>query len=141
MKLLTKYVENCHNKSLLAIQNIVISIGGNPLTQYGLPTQTIDGEQNNRKYASEINYDSEELAKTLQNGCLNLTPEQRPISDRVCCSVDNVLEEILFLDESGRTGKTFLTKVILARIRSQNKSLVGNSSHIIAWRGNHTYNV
>lgn len=124
--------ESCHNRSLLAIQDIVTSIGGNPLSQYGLPTPTVGGERINREYTSEINYNPEELAEILRNGCSNLTSEQRQIFDRVCCSVEHSLREMLFLDAPGGTGKTFLTKVILAQIRSQNKIALAVASSGIA---------
>ncbi|GBP85794.1 hypothetical protein EVAR_77898_1 [Eumeta japonica] len=50
-----------------------------------------------------------------------------------------------FSDAPGGTGKTFLTKVILAKVRGQVKlrllSFIGHSSHFVARRENCPYNV
>lgn len=113
--------ESYLNRCLLAIQDIVISIGGNPISQYGMPEPSFDGERINRDYAMEINYDPVDLADILQTDVSRLTEEQRSIFDRVCRSVDSALGEMLFVDAPGGTGKTFLTKVILAKVRSQSK--------------------
>ncbi|CAH2098236.1 unnamed protein product [Euphydryas editha] len=102
------------------------------ISQYGLPTPTVDEERINREYASEINYNPVELTEILQSGFSNLTEEQRQTYDRVCCSVDNASGEILFLDAPGGTDKTFLTKIILARIRSLNKIALAVASSGIA---------
>ena len=124
--------ESYLNRCLLAIQDIVISIGGNPISQYGMPEPSFDGERINRDYAMEINYDPVDLADILQTDVSRLTEEQRSIFDRVCRSVDSALGEMLFVDAPGGTGKTFLTKVILAKVRSQNKIALAVASSGIA---------
>ncbi|XP_026744780.1 ATP-dependent DNA helicase PIF1-like, partial [Trichoplusia ni] len=124
--------ESYLNRCLLAIQDIVISIGGNPISQYGMPEPSFDGEHINRDYAMEINYDPVDLADILQTDVSRLTEEQRSIFDRVCRSVDSALGEMLFVDAPGGTGKTFLTKVILAKVRSQSKIALAVASSGIA---------
>ncbi|KAJ8736701.1 hypothetical protein PYW08_007357 [Mythimna loreyi] len=61
-----------------------------------------------------------------------MTPEQKQVFDRVCHSVSNTLGQILFLDAPGGTGKTFLTKLILAHLRNQNKIALAVASSGIA---------
>ncbi|XP_046966957.1 uncharacterized protein LOC124534968 [Vanessa cardui] len=124
--------ESLLNRCLLAIQDIVIYIGGNPILQYGMPEPSLDGEHINRDYAMEINYNHAELAETVETYVLRLSAEQRLIFDRVCRSVDNAIGEMLFVDAPGGTGKTFLTKAILAKIRSQTKIALAVASSSIA---------
>lgn len=108
-------------------QNIdwnLISMGGNSLHQYGLLASTIEEEHINRECAAETNYNLVELAEILRTLVHSLTVEQRTVYDRVCHSVDNIMAEILFYFIFGCTkldGKSFLTKVILAQIRTQGK--------------------
>ncbi|XP_045511060.1 uncharacterized protein LOC123705982 [Colias croceus] len=120
------------NRCLLAIQEIVTSIGGNPISQYGMPEASFSGERINRDYVMENNYDPVDLAEILQTDLSRLTDEQRMIFDRVCRSVDNALGEMLFVDAPGGTGKTFLTKVILAKVRSQGRIALAVASSGIA---------
>ncbi|GBP62999.1 ATP-dependent DNA helicase PIF1 [Eumeta japonica] len=124
--------ESYLNRCLLAIQDIVTSIGGNPISQYGMPEPLFDGERINRDYAMEINYDPVGLAEIVQIDVPRLTEEQRLIFNRVCRSVDTALGEMLFLDAPGGTGKTFLTKVILAKVRGQGKIALAVASSGIA---------
>lgn len=134
----TEINDNCRdlaiNQCLLAIQkNELIAVGDNTLSEYGLPTPTIANERINREYAAELNYNAAEPLETLENGVPSMTPEQKQVFDRVCHSVNNNLGQILFLYAPGGTGKTFLTKLILADLRNQNKiALAVDSSGIAA---------
>lgn len=78
--------ESLLNRCLLAIQDMVISIGGNSILQYGMPEPSFDGrpyfERINRNYAMEINYDLADLAETLQTDIFRLTDEQRLIFEQ-----------------------------------------------------------
>lgn len=118
------------NQCLVAIQDLVTSMGGHSLPQYGLPAPTL--EHINREYAAETNYDPGELSEILRTGVHSLTVEQRTVYERVCHSVDNAMGEILFLDAPGGTGKTFLTKIILAQIRTQGRIALAVASSGIA---------
>ncbi|KAL0860054.1 hypothetical protein ABMA27_010369 [Loxostege sticticalis] len=75
------------NRCLNEIQDIVLSIGGNSLSYYGLPDPPSYEERDNREYSAERNYDSTELLNTLRVGIPALTNEQRNIFHRVCNSV------------------------------------------------------
>ncbi|GFQ90385.1 ATP-dependent DNA helicase [Trichonephila clavata] len=58
------HLENFSNHALLALQDVLLSIGGNTLPYYGLPSpQAIDGivENLNREYIEHTNFDPVEL--------------------------------------------------------------------------------
>ncbi|XP_045500045.1 uncharacterized protein LOC123697545 [Colias croceus] len=120
------------NQCLLALQDELTAVGGKSLCEYGLPTPTSVGEVTNREYSAEIGYNLMELLTTLENGVPMMTAEQRSVYDRVCGSVQNNLGTIWFLDAPGGTGKTFLTKLILAYVRNQRKIALAVASSGIA---------
>ncbi|CAH2107613.1 unnamed protein product [Euphydryas editha] len=80
----------------------------------------------------EINYDPVELAEILQTDFSRLTAKQRLTFGCVCCLVENALEQMFFVDAARETGKTFLTKMILAKTQSQSKTALGVASSGIA---------
>ncbi|KAG6463394.1 hypothetical protein O3G_MSEX013848 [Manduca sexta] len=120
------------NQCLLALQEDLTAVGGKSLGEYGLPTPTSVGEVTNREYCAKIGYNSMELLATLENGVPMMTAEQRSVNDRVCESFHNNLGTIWFLDVPGGTGKTFLTKLILAYVRNQRKIALTVASSGIA---------
>lgn len=99
----------------------MISIGGNSLAQYGLPEPDEQDDCDNIEFPAENHYDPLELIETLRDGVPKLTAEQREIFERGFQSVNIDLGEICFLDAPGGTGKTFLTKIILAKLRYEKK--------------------
>lgn len=126
------YKNRARSQCLVAVQEIVMSMGGNRLSEYGLSMPVLDGDRINRDYATEIAYDPAELSQTLESGIPSFTLEQRAVFVRVCSSVDNEQGEILFLDAPGGTGKTFLMKIILAHTRRQGKIALAVASSGIA---------
>ncbi|XP_035445477.2 uncharacterized protein LOC118272869 [Spodoptera frugiperda] len=120
------------NQCLLALQEDLTAVGGKSLCEYGLPTPTSVGQVINSEYSAEIGYNSMELLATLENGVPMMTAEQRTVYDRVCESVQNDSGTMWFLDAPGGTGKTFLTKLILAYVRNQRKIALAVASSGIA---------
>lgn len=123
------------NICLRAIQDTVLTMGGNSLVSYGLPESpsNSDSEQRgSREYTAETSYNSRDLTKILRECLPKLTEEQQSVFHRVCDSTTNNLGEMFFLDAPGGTGKTFLTKVILAKIRNQGKIALAVASSGIA---------
>ncbi|VDM97756.1 unnamed protein product [Onchocerca ochengi] len=68
----------------------------------------------------EQNYNLADLLIYVQSNIPKLTFEQRSIYDRIMQTVSRGVGETFFLDAPGGTGETFLVRLILATIRSQN---------------------
>lgn len=82
-----------------------------------MPEPSFEGESINRDHAMEINYYTVDSGETLKTDFSKLTEELLLIFNRVCHSVDNALGEMLFVDATGGTGKTFLSEIFLAKLR------------------------
>ena len=83
----------------------------------------------NREYIAETSYNSTELNAIVED---NLTREQSEIFHKVVRSAINNEGKLFFLDAPGGTGKTFVTKAILAEIRRQGKLALATASSGIA---------
>ena len=103
------------------IENLCLEIANKVLIQLGMTSP-------NRSAATlfdvelrrELNYNTGDLLLYVQSNIKKLTPEQKDIYKKIMQTVNNGVGEIFFLDAPGGTGKTFLVKLILAAIRSQN---------------------
>ncbi|XP_063903766.1 uncharacterized protein LOC135123203 [Zophobas morio] len=107
-----------YNKCLISIEDTVLSLGGQCLEYYGLP-QPVRREEviQNRDYLREISYDTLLLAQVVSNNESLLNTEQYQIYNQVLDSIENGTGQVFFLDAPGGTGKTFLLKLLLARVR------------------------
>lgn len=115
------------------IENLVLSLGGSNLIEYGLP-QPNRSEANveNREYLRETNYDVVALRETVMNGEASLTNEQREVYNQILDSIHSNTGKVFFLDAPGGTGKTFLINLLLAKIRSNHGIAVAAASSGIA---------
>ncbi|XP_044596684.1 uncharacterized protein LOC123273344 [Cotesia glomerata] len=129
-----QYTEEVENRCLIDLNNILISISGNSLNHYGLPTPTVDYRNaiNNREYLEEINYDQSVLSQFLIENEPKLNKEQNKIYNEVINSVSTSKGDIFFIDAPGGTGKTFLINLILAKVRNSKKIALAVASSGIA---------
>ncbi|CAG5057392.1 unnamed protein product [Parnassius apollo] len=81
--------EHVLNSCLSSLQDMVISIGGSSLVDYGLPSpQHLDvQERGNREYNSEINYDPRAMSTVVNDHVCKFTSEQKQIFDTILESV------------------------------------------------------
>ncbi|XP_045498452.1 uncharacterized protein LOC123696361 [Colias croceus] len=126
--------ERVLNTCLSSLQDMVISIGGNPLIEYGLPAPQSSGHQDrgNREYNAETNYDPGEMTTIRNDHVALFSSEQKQIYDTVLESVGQNQGKMFFLDAPGGTGKTFVTTGILAEVRRQGKIAIAVASSGIA---------
>jgi tRNA(Met) C34 N-acetyltransferase TmcA len=68
----------------------------------------------------EQSYDTRDLLPYVQSHSLTLTREQKVVYELIMKHVSDKFGGIFFLDAPRGTGKTFLLKLILAAIRSNN---------------------
>ncbi|XP_036347381.1 uncharacterized protein LOC118756745, partial [Rhagoletis pomonella] len=126
--------ERVINRCLSSLQDIVISISGNPLSHYGLPEpqETTEAQRVSREYAAETNYSYSAMTEIVNNNSGTLTDEQKSVYNKILTSVNKQDGETFFLDAPGGTGKTFLTRLLLAEVRRQGKIALAVASSGIA---------
>ena len=122
-----------YNDALIRIEDIVHEISGDNLTHFGLPTTNrTHSDSAASDYARETAYDVAVLQQFLDENEENLTVDQRIIYDRIIQLIDEKRGGFLFIDAPGGTGKTYLAKMALSRIRSQRLIALATASSGIA---------
>ena len=129
---LSLYKESIENSCLLLLQDFVTSVGGNPIAQYGLPNPQSTVQNISKEYLSETTYDRQQLLSTVEENERLLTDEQRNIYQLILQSVYCKSGNAFFLDAPGGTGKTFLIKLTLSKLRSEGKIALAAASSGIA---------
>ncbi|KMQ89300.1 atp-dependent dna helicase pif7-like protein [Lasius niger] len=121
------------NRCLIRIEDAVLTLGGQGLSQYGLP-QPIRTEEvlGNRNHLRETSYDTNALAQFVSNNENLLTDEQSAIYRQVLERIKSSTGQVFFLDAPGCTGKTFLINLFLAKIRSDHGIALAVASSGIA---------
>lgn len=123
------------NRALFALQDVLLPIGGNSLSHYGLPSpQATDGidENLNREYIEHTNFDPVELQNTINHNEPRLNDEQNQIYRLLIDKINANAGGVYFLDAPGGTGKTFLINLLLAKIRAEKKIAIAVASSGIA---------
>jgi len=82
----------------------------------------------NQEFYYNINHEKEEHERNH----ILLNSDQKKTYDAVLNSIDNNLGQFFFLDGAGGTGKTFLYKTIISRLRSIKKVVLPVASSGIA---------
>jgi ATP-dependent DNA helicase PIF1 len=62
----------------------------------------------------------------------SLNNEQRTAFDEIISTIDSTEGRVFFVDGPGGTGKTYLYKALLAKMRSQNKIVVATATSGVA---------
>ncbi|XP_067131955.1 uncharacterized protein [Centruroides vittatus] len=106
------------NKCLSVLEDAVLSLGGRPLKEYGLPQPITSIHFENREYVKETSYDTVALEDAVRKNEASLNDEQQEVYNKIITSVDANDGRIFFLDAPGGTGKTFLINLLLAKVRS-----------------------
>ncbi|SCZ88986.1 BZ3500_MvSof-1268-A1-R1_Chr1-1g00874 [Microbotryum saponariae] len=107
------------------------------LSDHGLPLPTIqfdDESSTNRLHMEESATAAElnELEGLWRKNFQSCNAEQRVVVETVLDSILNDRGKVFFVDAPGGTGKTFLEKTVLARIRSEGKYALAVASSGIA---------
>ncbi|XP_027851457.2 ATP-dependent DNA helicase pif1-like [Aphis gossypii] len=107
-------------------------LSGKSKVHFGFPLPiNINRTTINIECLIERSYDQQQLLLSVQNEN-QLNREQRIVYDSVMSSVNNNEGKILFLDAPGGTGKTFLTNLLLAKVRYGGKIALAVASSGIA---------
>ena len=120
--------------SLLKELSSMFSNNGLSISSYDLPTSSeiAHDESSNRLILEELSYDRSALAVEAASIALALNGDQRSIYDSVISSVCKRHSFVYFIAGHGGTGKTFLWRAILARLRSQDHIVLAVASSGVA---------
>ncbi|XP_056846795.1 uncharacterized protein LOC130497734 [Raphanus sativus] len=88
------------------------------------PDKSIISELNNPELRQELLYDVKKEAETHRELFSALNQDQRTVYDAVLKSVEEGLGQLFFVYGPGGTGKTYLYRTIIARIRSVGKVVI-----------------
>ncbi|XP_074097687.1 uncharacterized protein LOC141526552 [Cotesia typhae] len=127
-------VDIVYNQCLILLENIITSMSGKSLLEFGLPEPLREQSNviNNRQYINELAYDVSQLIEAVSVGVSKLNDDQKQVYDEVLNSIDSNSGKLFFLDAPGGTGKTFLINLLLAKIRSRKNIAVAVASSGIA---------
>ena len=120
--------------SLLGELSAMFSNNGLSISSYDLPapTQSVYDGVANRLILEELAYDRAVLAAEAVTMSSALTREQRAIFDTVIGGVCQQQSFLYFIAGHGGTGKTFLWRTILARLRSHGHIVLAVASSGVA---------
>jgi hypothetical protein len=128
------YSDDIYNAALIAIEDSVISMGGEQLhITLGLPqTNRTEASNLTTEVLRETSFDVDALTTYINENEPKLLPDQREAYAIINERVTNNTGGIFFLDAPGGTGKTFVTKLLLAKVRQQKKIALAVASTGIA---------
>ena len=121
------------NLALIALEDKLAEMGGKQLTHYDLP-ETHRGQENRlaTEVLRETSYNMDDLTLYVEENEPKLLADQRSAYNIILDSVNQQKGRIIFLDAPGGTGKTFVTKLLLSKIRQQGKIALAVTSSGIA---------
>ena len=117
------YSDEIYNQALIDIENRTLAMGGKTLREHGLP-QPVRGNDNalTTEILQETCYNINSLTRYVNENEAKLLVDQRIVYDTIIDRVRYNKSGIFFLDAPGGTGKTFVLKLMLAKVR-QNKRI------------------
>ena len=125
--------DNIFNLALIDIENTILSMGGEKISTMGLPV-TYRDDLNNlcTGMLRETSYDINLLAEFIEINYPKLLPDQKTAYATIIENVASRNGGIYFLDAPGGTGKTFVIKLVLAKVRQQKEIALAVASSGIA---------
>nr|XP_029722718.1 uncharacterized protein LOC115263654 [Aedes albopictus] len=125
--------QDVFNQALIDLENKCVAMVGKTLSQLGLPAPT-RGEERvlEADYIREMNYNKETLDEYVAAKEPLLNEDQKISLGMIMDRVTTQQGGIIFLDASGGTGKTFLTNLVLAKVRAQGDIALAIASSGIA---------
>ncbi|KAL4298937.1 uncharacterized protein [Arachis hypogaea] len=97
-----------------------------------VPNNSLVSQFNNLMLLRELQYDTVSLTREHDANVLKLNEEQRVVYDKIIDCVLNKRHEFFFVYGFGGTGKTFLYRVLSARLRSEKRIVINVASSGIA---------
>ena len=127
------YSDEIFNEALIMIEDKCESMNNCTLQQLGLPSPVRNhAAVLHSDYLRETNYNGQELTAFVAENRPLLNADQERAFGVIMSAVENNNGSMIFLQAPGGTGKTFLTNLILAEIRSNGGIAVAVASSGIA---------
>ncbi|KAL4306182.1 hypothetical protein AHAS_Ahas16G0152700 [Arachis hypogaea] len=126
--------DDIQNLCLLEIEKL-LQLNGKSLKDFvGMPYPKIQvaSEFNNAMMLRGLQYDLDLMVNKHETNVQNLNEEQKVVYDRIMHYVNNREHVLFFIYGFGGTGKTFLYRVLSARLRSERRIVINVSSSGIA---------
>ena len=126
--------ERHHDQALLYIQDKLENYN-KTLEDFDLPRprngrMNLDGGK--PQLLHELQYNRPEQQQFVEEKEPLLNAEQRAVYDHVCNCLERNLPSMIFIDAPGGTGKTFLTNLILSKVRGDGDVAIAVASSGIA---------
>ena len=123
-----------YDQGLIALEDRILGLGGKRLQDYGLPVpnRTAAAGTVPREVLREREYNIEYLHDFTNKNEGKLLNDQRYAYETFLHAVNSGSGGLFFLDAPGGTGKTFVTELLLAKVRQQGKIALAVASSGIA---------
>ena len=128
------FSEEIYMQALIALEDKVLELGGKCLQEYDLPAtdRSAGVGLQPKEVLRERAYDIQELQQFTAEKEKLLRPEQGRVYNTLLQAVQRESGELFFLDAPGGTGKTFVTNLLMAKVRQHRKIVVAVASSGIA---------
>ncbi|XP_057763585.1 uncharacterized protein LOC130984714 [Arachis stenosperma] len=93
-----------------------------------VPNNSLVSQFSNLMLLRELQYDTVSLTRKHEANVLKLNEEQRVVYDKIIDCVSNKRHGFFFVYGFGGTGKTFLYRVLFARLRSEKRIVINVAS-------------
>ncbi|XP_020967606.1 uncharacterized protein LOC107615768 [Arachis ipaensis] len=119
---------------LLEIEKLLQSNGKSLRNYVGMPVpnNSLVSQFSNLMLLRELQFDIVSLTREHDTNVLKLNEEQRVVYDKIIDCISNKRHGFFFVYGFGGTGKTFLYRVLLARLRSEKRIVINVASSGIA---------
>jgi hypothetical protein len=101
--------EMIYNKTLILLEDVILSLRSQSLKHFGLPEpKHLDQITGNRDYLREISYDVDALLKTVENNVIQLTEDKKKVYFKILDSIDTDSGKVFFFRNRQNTPNKFV---------------------------------
>ena len=126
-----KKIEEVYNEALCLLEIKLFDLIGKTVADFNLPPARLSPDLTENS-PEELIYDQAYLKQFILDNEPKLLAEQKIIYNSIIQNFDKQCQNLYFLDAPGGTGKTFLLNLIIAKLRSLNKTVIPVASSGIA---------